>query len=46
MSIHRTAVIEDGAKIGKDVHIGPYCIVGSNVEIGDGTVLESQVVML
>ena len=27
------------------VHIGPFCIVGANVEIGEGTVLKSHVVV-
>jgi len=43
--IHPTAIIEDGAKLGADVTIGPYCIVGSNVSIGDGCKLMSHVVL-
>ena len=43
--IHPTAIIVDGAKIGKNVNIGPYCVIGANVEIGDGTVLKSHVVI-
>ena len=35
--IHPTAVVSEGAIIGKDVDIGPYSIVGPNLEIGDGT---------
>ncbi|NBP73439.1 MAG: acyl-[acyl-carrier-protein]--UDP-N-acetylglucosamine O-acyltransferase, partial [Alphaproteobacteria bacterium] len=27
-AIHPTAVVEDGAKIGDDVEIGPYSVVG------------------
>ena len=33
-SIHPTAVIEDGAVIGSNVHIGPYAVVLRNVTIG------------
>jgi UDP-N-acetylglucosamine acyltransferase len=44
-NIHQTAIIEDGAKIGSDVTIGPFCIVGSKVTIGDGTVLKSHCVI-
>lgn len=33
--IHATAIIEDGAKIGNDVEIGPYSTIGPNVTIGD-----------
>lgn len=32
--IHPTAVIEDGAVIGPDVHIGPHAVVLRNVTIG------------
>ena len=35
MSIHSTAIIEDGAQIGQNVEIGPYSIIGSNVVIGN-----------
>ena len=31
-NIHSTAIIEKGAKIGKNVKIGPYCIISSNAE--------------
>lgn len=41
--IHSTAIIEDGAKLGKDVEIGPFCIVGANVELGDRVCLKSHV---
>jgi UDP-N-acetylglucosamine acyltransferase len=45
MNIHPTAIIEDGAVIGKNVKIGAYCIIGENVKIGDGTELKSHVVV-
>ena len=35
--IHSTAIVEDGAKLGADVEIGPYAHVGKDVKIGDGT---------
>lgn len=41
--IHKTAIISKKAKIEKDVEIGPYCIIGDDVEIGNGTVLKSFV---
>ena len=34
--IHPTAIVEDGAKLGADVEIGPYVPVGANVTLGDG----------
>ena len=35
--IHPTAIVEDGAKLGADVEIGPYAHIGANVTLGDGT---------
>lgn len=32
--IHPQAIVEEGAKIGAEVVIGPFCIIGSDVEIG------------
>ena len=43
--IHPTAVIEDGAQIGEDVAIGPYCVIGSEVTIADGVRLLSHVIV-
>ncbi len=43
--IHPTSIIEDGAVIGDNVSIGPYSVVGSNVELEDGVVLSSHVVI-
>ncbi len=43
--IHSTAVIEDGAVLGADAEIGPYCVIGNRVRIGDGARLESHVVI-
>jgi UDP-N-acetylglucosamine acyltransferase len=43
--IHPTAIIEDGAKIGADVEIGPYCCIGPNVVLGDGVKLLPHVVI-
>lgn len=42
-SIHPLAVIDDGAVIGENVRIGPFCHVGSRVKIGDGSELVSHV---
>ena len=43
--IHPTAIIADGAKIGENVSIGPYSMVGSDVELDDGVELISHVVV-
>lgn len=43
MAIHSTAVVYEGAKIGENVEIGPYCIVEDNVTIGDNCYLDGHV---
>lgn len=43
--IHPSAVIEDGARVGADVAIGPFCVIGRDVVIGDGVELKSHVVV-
>jgi UDP-N-acetylglucosamine acyltransferase len=43
--IHPTAIVEEGAVIGADVKIGPFCFVDSKVKIGRGTELLSHVVV-
>jgi UDP-N-acetylglucosamine acyltransferase len=35
--IHATAIVHPGARLGADVEIGPYSIIGEHVEIGAGT---------
>lgn len=41
--IHPSAVVEDGAAIGEDVTIGPFCHIGPNVTLGDGCEIKSHV---
>ena len=41
--IHPAAVIEESARIGKDVYIGPYAYVGESVVIGDGCAIYPHV---
>jgi len=43
--IHPTAIIEDGAQLGSDVEVGPYCVVGADVRMGDCCQLMSHVVV-
>jgi UDP-N-acetylglucosamine acyltransferase len=43
MSIHPTAIIDRSAEIGSGVTIGPYCIIGHEVQIGAETILDSHV---
>ena len=37
MKVHATAIVEDGARLGADVEIGPYVRIGRDVTLGDGT---------
>jgi len=39
------ALIDPTAKIAKDVHIGPYSVIGANVEIGEGCWIGPHVVV-
>jgi len=43
VSIHTTAIIAPGAKLGRNVEIGPYCVVGSHVSLGNGCRLHHHV---
>src|SRR5580704_19673975 len=43
MAIDATARVADGARIGADVEIGPYCLVGPQVELKSGVRLLSHV---
>src|SRR4029077_20598105 len=42
-TIHPSAVIEDGARLGSGVEIGPFCHVGSRAKLSDGVRLISHV---
>ena len=44
-NIHPTAIIDDKSSIGSNVEIGPYCIIGPDVTIGEGVKLHSHVVI-
>ncbi|WP_070970824.1 acyl-ACP--UDP-N-acetylglucosamine O-acyltransferase [Vibrio sonorensis] len=43
--IHPAAVVEEGAKIGANVTVGPFTYITQDVEIGDGTEVMSHVVI-
>lgn len=43
--IHPLALVEDGAVIGDNVSIGPYCYVGPKVVLGEGCELVSHAVV-
>src|SRR3984885_10729097 len=37
MSVHPTAIVDPQARVAESAEIGPYCIVGAQVEIGART---------
>ena len=41
--IHNTSIVDKNAKIGNNVEIGPYCVIGPNVKIADNNKLHSHV---
>jgi UDP-3-O-[3-hydroxymyristoyl] glucosamine N-acyltransferase len=43
--VHPTAVVAPSAKIGSGAHIGPYCFVDEDVEMGRNAVLHSFVAL-
>jgi UDP-N-acetylglucosamine acyltransferase len=43
--IHPTAVVHESAQIAAGVHVGPYCVIGPEVSLGEGCELLSHVCM-
>ena len=43
--IHASAIIDPKATLGADVTVGPYCIVGQDVQLHDRVKLHSHVVV-
>ena len=41
--IHNTAIIDSKAKVASSVNIGPYTVIGPNVEIGEDVIIHSHV---
>jgi UDP-3-O-[3-hydroxymyristoyl] glucosamine N-acyltransferase len=37
--VHPTAVVDPSAKLGNDVHVGPFTVIEKGAEIGDGAVI-------
>jgi UDP-N-acetylglucosamine acyltransferase len=44
-NIHATAVVDPSAKLGSNVEIGPFCMIGPDVELGEGVVVHSHAVI-
>ena len=45
VDIHPTAIVDAAAKLGVGVGIGPYCVVGPDVQLDDGVKLAAHVVI-
>src|SRR5437879_11594074 len=43
MNVHPTAIIDSRAKVPASCKIGPYCVIGADVELGEGCHLVSHV---
>lgn len=43
--IHKTAIVDPGAKLGERVTIGPYAIIGPEVTVGDDCVLAAHAIL-
>ena len=43
--VHPNAVVDGAAQLGQDVEVGPFCVIGPHVKIGDGARLLSHVVL-
>jgi len=44
-AIHPTALVDAGARIGRNVSIGPFSVIGPQAEIGDDTWIGNHVVL-
>ena len=45
MEIHPTAIVHAKARLSERGRIGPYCVIEEDVEVGEGTELDSHVVL-
>lgn len=45
MAIHPQALVDPAAKLANDVEVGPFTVIGPDVEIGEGTRIMSHVVV-
>jgi UDP-N-acetylglucosamine acyltransferase len=43
--IHPLAIVDEGARLDESVSVGPWSVIGPDVEIGAGTVIEPHVVI-
>src|SRR6059058_4631389 len=45
IEIHQTAIVDSKAELGAGTIVGPYCIVGSEVVLGEGCWLQHHVTL-
>ncbi|MEO6848240.1 MAG: acyl-ACP--UDP-N-acetylglucosamine O-acyltransferase [Chthoniobacterales bacterium] len=45
MKIHPTAIVENEALIAEDVEVGPYAVIGREVQLGAGCVVQAHAVL-
>lgn len=45
MTVHPTAIVEDGAVLGEGVEVGPYCLVSAGAKLGAGVRLHAHAVI-
>src|SRR5579883_671833 len=43
MAIHPTAIVDANARVHESAEIGPFCVIGADVEIGAGTQLMAHI---
>lgn len=44
--IHPTAIVDPAAKIHTGAHVGPYCVIGPDVSLDEGTELQHHVTVM
>jgi UDP-N-acetylglucosamine acyltransferase len=43
--VHPTALVHSGARLASDVEVGPYSVIGAQVEVGEGSWVGAHVVL-
>ncbi|MCD4829295.1 MAG: UDP-3-O-(3-hydroxymyristoyl)glucosamine N-acyltransferase [Candidatus Cloacimonetes bacterium] len=44
-SVHPTAIVHESARLGDNVHVGPYAVIGANCAVGENTVIGPHCVL-